>query len=213
MPKVKATKASKIQSFLEDFPEEFIKSPNNELYCHLCSWTVSRDKLFFVESHQNTSKRQTAVVNTADPKCNCRIKAACPLDGKCKQKSIVYKAEISSNNTTKLYYGSCSTDFKARFSNHKHSFTHRNKRNATELSKEVWRAKDNGVDPAIKWSIVSTAPSYKCGGSRCNLCLAEKLAILSGDRKIMLNKRSEIMNTCRHRKKFKLKSIRLEGSL
>ena len=74
---------------------------------------------------------------TADPKCNCRIKTACSLDGKCKQKSIVYKAEISSNNTTKLYYGSCSTDFKARFSYHKHSFTHRNKRNATELSKEV----------------------------------------------------------------------------
>ena len=87
------------------------------------------------------------------------------------------KAEISSNNTTKLYYGSCSTDFKARFSNHKHSFTHRNKRNATELSKEVWRAKDNGVEPSIKWSIVSTAPSYNCGGTRCNLCLAEKLAI------------------------------------
>ena len=150
---------------------------------------------------------------TADPKCNCRTKTACPLDGKCKQKSIVYKAEISSNNTTKLYCGSCSTDFKARFSNRKHSFTHRNKRNATELSKEVWRAKDNGVEPSIKWSIVSTAPSYKCGGSRCNLCLAEKLAILSGDRKIMLNKRSEIVNTCRHRKKFKLKSIRLDGSL
>ena len=152
---------------------------------------------------------------TADPKCNCRIKTACPLDGKCKQKSIVYKAEISSNNTTKLYYGSCSTDFKARFSNHKHSFSHRNKRNATELSKEVWRAKDNGVEPSIKWSIVSssTAPSYKCGGSRCNLCLAEKLAIFSGDRKIMLNKRSEIVNTCRHRKKFKLRSIRLDGSL
>ena len=38
----------------------------------------------------------------------------------------------------------------------------------------------------IKWSIVFAAPSYHCGGSRCNLCLAEKLAILSGDRKIML---------------------------
>ena len=27
----------------------------------------------------------------ADPKCNCRIKTACPLNGECKQKSIVYK--------------------------------------------------------------------------------------------------------------------------
>ena len=71
----------------------------------------------------------------------------------------------------------------------------------------------NGVELSIKWSIVSTAPSYKCGGSRCNLCLAEKLAILSGNRKIMLNKRSEIVNTCCHRKKFKLKSIRFDGLL
>ena len=150
---------------------------------------------------------------TADPKCNCRIKTACLLNGECKQKSIVYKAEISSNNTTKLYYESCSTDFKTRFSNHKHSFTHCNKRNATELSKEVWRAKDDGVEPSIKWSIVSAASSYNSGESKCNLCLTEKLAILSSDRKIMLNKRSEIVNTCCHRKKFKLKSIRLDGLL
>ena len=64
-----------------------------------------------------------------------------------------------------------------------------------ELSNEVWRAKDNGVEPPTKWSIVSAAPLYHGGGSKCNLCLAEKLAILSGDRKIMLNKRSEIVNT------------------
>ena len=102
---------------------------------------------------------------------------------------------------------------KRKFSNHKHPFTHCNKRNATELSKEVWQAKDNGIEPSIKWSIVSAAPLYHCRGSRCNLCLAEKIAILNGDRKIMLNKRSEIVNACRHRKKFKLKGIGLDGSL
>ena len=36
---------------------------------------------------------------TAHPKCNCRIKTPCPLNGVCKQKSIVYNAEISFNNT------------------------------------------------------------------------------------------------------------------
>ena len=150
---------------------------------------------------------------TNDPKCNCRIKTACPLNGEWKEKSIVYEAEIFSNNigTTKFYHGSCSTDFKTKFSNHKHLFTHCNKRYATELSKEVWRVKDNGVEPSIKWSIVSAAPLYHCGGSRYNQCLAEKLAILSDNRKIMLNKRSKIVNTCR--KKFKLKSIRLDGFL
>ena len=34
MPKVKATKTHKIQSVLEDFLEEFMKSPNNELSCN-----------------------------------------------------------------------------------------------------------------------------------------------------------------------------------
>ena len=36
---------------------------------------------------------------TAHPKCNCRIKTPCSLNSKCKQKSIVYNAEISFNNT------------------------------------------------------------------------------------------------------------------
>ena len=59
-PKVKATKTSKIQSEVQDFPEEFMKSPNNELYCNLCSCTVSCNKRFLVESHRNTSKDQKA---------------------------------------------------------------------------------------------------------------------------------------------------------
>ena len=32
---------------------------------------------------------------TTHPHCNCRIKTACSLNGKWKQKSVVYKAEIS----------------------------------------------------------------------------------------------------------------------
>ena len=88
-------------------------------------------------------------LTTADPKCNCGMKITFPLNGECKQKSVVYKAEISSNNTTKFDYESCSTDFKTRFSNHKHSFTQRNKRIANELSKKVGRAKDKSVEPSM----------------------------------------------------------------
>ena len=62
MAEVKATKRSKIQSIilLQDFPKEFIKSPNNELYCNLCSYTVYSIKPFLVESHQNPLKDQKA---------------------------------------------------------------------------------------------------------------------------------------------------------
>ena len=103
--------------------------------------------------------------------------------------------------------------FKSRFRNHQQSFTYGKKRHATELSKEVWRAKDNNVEPFIKCSIVSAAPFYHCEGSRCNQCLAEELAILSGNRKLVLNKRSKIVSKCRFTKKFKLKSMRADGSM
>ena len=43
------------------------------------------------------------------------------------------------------------------------------------------------------------------GAKRCNLCLAEKLAILQADQRTLLNKRSEFVSKCRHRNKFKLK--------
>ena len=61
MPKVKTIKASKIQSASEDFPEEFMESPNNEIYCTLCSYTLSCSKYFLVESHRNTFNHQKAL--------------------------------------------------------------------------------------------------------------------------------------------------------
>ena len=62
MPKVKATKTSKIQSLLQDFSEEFVKSPNNKLYCNLCcSCTVSCNKRCIVENNPNTFKHQKAL--------------------------------------------------------------------------------------------------------------------------------------------------------
>ena len=48
MPKVKVTETSKIQSVLQDFPEEFMKSSNNEIYSKCCGYTVSCNKHFLV---------------------------------------------------------------------------------------------------------------------------------------------------------------------
>ena len=69
-------------------------------------------------------------------------------------------------------------EFKTRFNNHKQSFVHRHKRNATELSKAVWNAKDAGTNHSIKWSIAAKTNPYQPGAKLCNLCLAENLAIL-----------------------------------
>ena len=62
MPKVKATKPSKIQFVLQGFFEGMMISPINELYYNLCSSTVSCNKCFLVESHRHMmSKHKKSV--------------------------------------------------------------------------------------------------------------------------------------------------------
>lgn len=43
--------------------------------------------------------------------CNCRIKKACPMSGKCRESCIVYKAEVSTNHGVKSYFWLCETEF------------------------------------------------------------------------------------------------------
>ena len=63
MPKVKTTYAHRIQSIVKEFPDEFMESINNQLYCNLCNCAVSCNKRFLVDSHRNTgtSKHQKAL--------------------------------------------------------------------------------------------------------------------------------------------------------
>ena len=53
MPKVKTTYALKIQSIakVKEFPDEFMESIINQLYCNLCNCAVSCNKRFLVDSH------------------------------------------------------------------------------------------------------------------------------------------------------------------
>ena len=144
--------------------------------------------------------------NDKDLPCNCKNLHDCPLNEKCRTKSIIYKASISApNSPTQHYFGCCETEFKTRFYNHRQSFNRRDKANATELSKTLWKYKDKGIKPRITWSIVCKSFAYTSGAKRCNLCLAEKLAILQADQRTLLNKRSKFVSKCRHRNKFKLK--------
>ena len=63
--------------------------------------------------------------NDKDLPCNCRNLPDCPLNGKCRTKSIIYKASISGpNSPTQHYFGCCETEFKTHFYNHRQSFNH-----------------------------------------------------------------------------------------
>ena len=59
-------------------------------------------------------------------------------------------------------------------------------------------------------SLPCHATPYQHGDKVCNLCMAEKYAILTANDDALLNKRSELVNKCRHKNKYKLINIKLK---
>ena len=116
----------------------------------------------------------------------------------------MYEATIKTDSITKKYIGSAETTFKQRWYGHKSSFKYKQKQNETSLSKYIWELKEANKSFDIKWQILKSVPSYDKETKKCQLCLVEKTLILYANKKLLLNKRSEIMNKCRHRAKFKL---------
>ena len=138
--------------------------------------------------------------------CNCRKPETCPLEGECLKSSIVYKATVSAAGKPDMtYFGLTEGPFKLRYSNHKQSFkpSNEDRRHETRLSTYMWELKEANTPGNIKWEVARKSTPYKCGSRYCDLCTSEKLAILLADSSNLLNKRSEIISTCRHRTKFK----------
>ena len=143
-------------------------------------------------------------------KCNCNNKSECPLNGECTTNCVLYEATIESNlrgHTAKVYKGITAPIFKSRYGNHKKSFNNTKYRDDSTLSKEVWKIKDKGGDYRIKWKIMKQYPAYNPANKKCSLCLNEKLAILEHRDDNLLNKRSEIVSTCRHKNNYMLKYL------
>jgi predicted GIY-YIG superfamily endonuclease len=142
--------------------------------------------------------------------CNCRNKSECPLGNKCQTEGVIYKATVvnEADNERKFYIGLTENSFKDRFSNHKKSFVHRKYEKETELSKYVWKLKDDNKTHVIKWSIIKKVNS-KPSNRFCKLCLMEKLLIIKSlDNEEMLNKRSELVSKCRHKNKTLLSNFK-----
>ena len=111
------------------------------------------------------------------------------------------------NQPTYMQIGICKTSFKTRFNNKKSSFNIEEKKNTTELSKYVWELKNKKSNFLITWSILKRASAYSNRTQRCQLCLWEKYFIITSDKSSTLNKRNELLNKCRHAKKFLLKNM------
>ena len=137
--------------------------------------------------------------------CNCRNKDTCTLPNSCQTKCIISQADIDCDISAykqKSYLGSHETAFKDRSGNHKKSFNHVKHKNDTELSKESWEIKKRNGTPKITWKIIRICRSYNPNSKRWLLCLNKKYEIATNKEDNLLNKRPEIINTCRHRSKL-----------
>ena len=100
------------------------------------------------------------------------------------------------------------TPFKGHFRNHKKEFTHKKYRDSTELPKYIWQLKDINITPTVTWKVVAMVFS-DIKINFCKLCLTETVFIINAlDDSQLLNKKSELINTCRHQNKWFLKCLK-----
>ena len=158
-----------------------------------------------IKSHNKTI---TSPPNRESLPCNCQDKTSFPLDGKCRNRDVVYKCKT--HPTNKVYIGLTSQEFKERHSRHLTSFRHEEYASETTLSKHHWEVKNQtNQNLSLQWSIIKSVPSYSNISKNCPLCLHEKFEILHYERpKELLNKRSEIISKCRHLNKYLLKDYK-----
>ena len=107
-----------------------------------------------------------------------------PLDGKCREMLIIYKASaITFENRMLVFYGYCETNFKGRYHNHKQNLKTRLK-SQTAFLKLAKTLKNGGHSPS------HSKQTYLLGTNTYNLCKAEKLTILQTDLARSLTKNS-----------------------
>ena len=136
-------------------------------------------------------------------RCDIQQKENYPMNGDCLKESLVYYATITCNDKnykSRLYKGSWETSFKKRYSNHKKSFNVPFYKDDTKLSTEYWNLKMKQLNPQISWKIKGIYKFYIPTSK-------QKLEILDDPDKNLLNKRPEIISQCRHKNKYRLKTL------
>ena len=124
------------------------------------------------------------------------------MDGKCLLRDLVYKATVTADQVPAMeYIGLCATEFRARYNNHTAAFRNENSGQKTTLSTYFWKMKNEGRNPSVTFKILKFAPSFTPEAGRCALCTAEKLIILKSEKNKTINSRTEILSTCRHRRR------------
>ena len=150
----------------------------------------------------NAKISNPTTINLEEENCNCRGKdVTCLMEGsRCKDSDVVYQAEVSAvGKPVMKYVGVAATSWKLRYGNHKNSFKYANKRKTTRLAGYVWSLKDEGLEPEIKWRIISRNQSFKASSNCCRLCLKEKFILMHKPEEATINSRDEFFSGCLHK--------------
>ena len=120
----------------------------------------------------------------------------------------MYQATVTTDtDNTNTYVGLTEGPFKTRYNNHKSTFKKPSSAQSTELSKYISELNGSNTNYKISWKILKRAPSYNPSTDRCNLCLWEKYFIICGKNMATLNRRNELVTTCRHMPKYLLRNF------
>ena len=189
-------------------------TPRNKLHKifnrHLVkiSYSCTPNMKAIITAHNSKVMTSSSTSTQTQPKtCNCQKKDECPMNGNCLQEAIIYQATVKTPTDEKIYIGSTERPFKQRYYGHKSDLTHEKKRGSTALSAYYWEQKDRGLVPNVTWKILKKCRKYVCGGKKCDVCLTEKLTILQSKDPRLLNKRSELMARCPHKRKWRLSCV------
>ena len=126
-------------------------------------------------------------------------------------KFVVYQATVATPSIGKheTYIGITENLFKKRFTNHKATFNSRSMRTATELSNYIWDLIDRAEECHATWRTIKQASSFNSNYHRCNFCLWKRYYIIFQPEMTNLNKRSELIASCRHERKHTLANCKV----
>ena len=105
----------------------------------------------------------------------------CFLGGKCILPEIVYQdtaVKESETNNVETYLGQTADPFKIRYGNHLKLFRHFKYINDSELSKHIWKQKNQIKSYTISWKIIDRGRPFKPTTKICQLCTKEKYYLI-----------------------------------
>ena len=202
------------RAFLKILDEEF---PDNHVFHKISNRNtvkISYSCMPSLKQKMDGRNKSTLQKTTTPPilkECNCRRPADCPMAGNCLKSSVVYHATVTTEDSklAQTYVGLTETSFKARFANHKSAFNDQSKRQHRAQQACLAFEGSQGLKFQITWRILKQTSPYSPASNRCNLCQWEKYFIICRPELATLNKRSELVTSCRHVNKFLLENFKL----